>query len=277
MTSPRPRISWSPTRDRLVAVASEAFREAVAELDLLRPGALERIFDSGEAQPGGGRGGNRVLALPGRPERLHLRPCRHGGWLARALGPHFTGPSRALAELDANTRLYRRGAAVARPVLVAAARCAPGRWIAAVGTLNVEAACNLQEWLAAAPASEAVLREAQAVGRRLRGFHDRGGSHADLHLGNLLIREAAGATSVTLIDLDRARVLPEVSARRRMREIMRLHRSLVKHRLLAGLPREAFEAFLVGYTRGDPRLRAALLGHLPRERRRLAFHRIAYR
>jgi 3-deoxy-D-manno-octulosonic acid kinase len=257
-----------------VAVVAASLEEAVRELGLLEPGGLERLLAGGA--DGAGRARNAVVPLPGREERLHLRPFRHGGALAGVLGDRLPGLGRPLAELAANTRLAAAGAPVPRPALVAGRRRGPGMWIAAVGTLHEENARNAADLLAKRPGPERLLPLAAAAGTALRRFHDAGGRHADLHVGNLLIREAGARPRVLVADLDRARVAPPVPARRRMAEIMRLYRSLVKRRMPAALAPEAVAHFLDGYTAGDSDLRDALLAHLPRERLRLAIHRLGY-
>jgi hypothetical protein len=62
-----------------------------------------------------------------------------------------------------------------------------------------------------------------------------------------------------------------------MRELMRLHRSLVKHELLTRLGTRGCASFFAAYTGGDRGLRRALLRQLPRERARLAWHALGYR
>jgi hypothetical protein len=57
---------------------------------------------------------------------------------------------------------------------------------------------------------------------------------------------------------------------------MRLYRSLLKRRMSGALAPEVIARFLDAYTAGDADLRAALLAHLPRERLRLAIHRLGY-
>ena len=149
-------------------------------------------------------------------------------------------------------------------------------WTAAVGTLHEENTCSAVGLLSKCPERERLLPVAAAAGASLRRFHDTGGRHADLHVGNLLIREAGPSPRVLLVDLDRARVASPVPARRRMAEIMRLYRSLVKRRMSDALAPEVIAHFLDGYTAGDADLRDALLAHLPRERLRLAIHRLGY-
>jgi 3-deoxy-D-manno-octulosonic acid kinase len=257
-----------------IVVVAEDFAEAVRGLDLLGPGALDRLLAGGADR--GGRGRNVVVSLPGRSERLHVRSFRHGGWLARPLGGRLAGTGRPLAELAANARLHAAGAPVPRPVLVAGERRAPGIWHAAVGTVHVEASRNAGDVLAAGPEGPRLLSLARAAGESLRRFHDAGGRHADLHVGNLLVRPLGELPRVCIVDLDRARLTPRVPPARRLAEIMRLHRSLVKRGLDGLVSEAAVAAFLDGYTAGDRRLRAALLAYLPRERRRLALHRLGY-
>jgi hypothetical protein len=82
---------------------------------------------------------------------------------------------------------------------------------------------------------------------------------------------------VLVIDLDRASVAKPVRPARRMRELMRLHRSLVKWRWIEAIGVRGYSRFLESYTRGDRRLRDQLLFHLPRERMRTALHATGYR
>jgi 3-deoxy-D-manno-octulosonic acid kinase len=255
-------------------VVATPLEDAVRELGLLEAGGLERLLASGAARAGRAR--NAVVPLPGREERLHLRPFRHGGQLAGIFGDRLPGLGRPLAELAANTLLAAAGAPVPRPALVAGRRRGPGMWTAAVGTLHEENTCSAVGLLSKCPERERLLPVAAAAGASLRRFHDAGGRHADLHVGNLLIREAGPSPRVLLVDLDRARVASPVPARRRMAEIMRLYRSLVKRRTSDALAPEVIAHFLDGYTAGDADLRDALLAHLPRERLRLAIHRIGY-
>lgn len=259
---------------RIVVVAA-GMEPAIAPLELALPGGVERLL--GAARACGGRGRNAVAPLSGRKERLHLRPVLRGGWLARLRVDRLSGPSRPLAELAVNARLIEAGAPVPHPVLVAARRLRPAVWTAAVGTLHRENTCSGLDFLAGRPEPEVLRAASFAAGRAVKRFHDAGGRHADLHLGNLLIETASLSPQVWIVDLDRARVTPRVPARRRMREIMRLQRSALKHGLGSVLDTRIQARFLDGYTAGDRALRRALLAALPRERLRLSIHRLGYR
>jgi len=251
------------------------FEEVARGLGLLEPGGLERLL----AQASGprGRASTAVVALEGRSERLHLRPVLHGGALAGLWGDRLLGLRRPSEELRTNARLRARGAPVPRPVLVAGHRRGGPFWRAALATLHEENSLDGVAFLGSEPQPERLLRACAAAGSAVRALHDAGGRHRDLHVKNVLVREAGSETQALLIDLDRARLVPELRPRARMAEIMRLYRSLVKRGLDAAVGREGCQAFFSAYTAGDAGLGAALLAQLPRERRRLALHRLGHR
>jgi 3-deoxy-D-manno-octulosonic acid kinase len=257
-----------------IAAVDAGFESAVRAAGLLDPAGIDRAWANG-AVPGG-RARNAVIALPGRDERVHLRPFRHGGWIGPLRGGHLGSPRRPLAELAAAAHLAAAGAPVPRPVLVVAHERAPWFWRAAVGTVHVEAAIDLGALLAARPERRSLLAVAAAAGAAVRRFHEAGGCHADLHAGNLLIVDMAARLRAFVIDLDRARVVPEVAPRRRARELMRLHRSLVKRQARDALAPEVVACFLEAYCGGEQALRVALCARLGRERRRRAVHRLGY-
>lgn len=248
--------------------------DAATALGLLEPEGVRRAL---EGSPGPrGRGATAVAPLPGRAERLHLRPVLHGGWLGPLLGDRLWGLSRPRAELGAGVALAAAGVPVARPALVVGRRRAGPWWSAAVGTLVVEGSRDGAAFLASRPDRRRVARAAEAAGRSLRRLHDAGGLHGDLHLGNLLVRERGARAEVWLADLDRTRVGAVPTARERMAQLMRLYRSLVKRELVERLGAAGPARFLAGYTGGDRELRRALLAQLPRERLRLRLHALAW-
>ena len=170
--------------ERALYVSNE-FESAALALGLLEPGGLERAL----AQASGSRGRSRtaLVSLPGRAERLHLRPVHHGGLLRGLLRDRLIGLARPLAELHVHARLRALGAPVPVPVLVAARRVR-GFQRAAVGTVHEEGALDGLALLASPSTPAARRRAAAAAGRAVRALHDAGARHADLHLGNLLFR-----------------------------------------------------------------------------------------
>ncbi len=265
------RLARGPLQ--LIAVADLA--RAAWELGLLEPGRAEALLGRGGGSMG--RAGTAVVALAGRRERLHLRPVRHGGLLARLWGDRVLGLGRSLRELEATARLRRSGAPVPAPALVVARRRFGPLWRIAVGTVHEENAVDGLRFLFARPDRGRVLAAAAAAGRSIRRLHELGGRHTDLHLKNVLIREVDGRTECVLVDLDRARVGSTPTARERVAELMRLYRSLRKRGLLDVVGVRGCARFLSAYVDGDRALRRALRRHLRRERLRVTLHALAYR
>ncbi|HKA14895.1 MAG TPA: lipopolysaccharide kinase InaA family protein, partial [Myxococcota bacterium] len=219
-----PAPHWIERRERaLYFLVDAALAEPLAALGWPEWPAVERALRGGAAE---GRAATALLALPGTAERIHLRPVHHGGWLAPLWRGAIWGPGRPAAELRATARLLEAGAPVPRPALVVARRAHGPLWSAVVGTRHVEGARDGIAWLAARPDRVRLLRGARAVGAAIRRFHDAGGSHADLHVKNLLLRDCGGRDEVLVIDLDGARAGVPPPPARRMHELMRLVRAL---------------------------------------------------
>jgi 3-deoxy-D-manno-octulosonic acid kinase len=249
------------------------FEDALHELGLPAPARVERLLAAAPAAQG--RAATATLELPGRPERLHLRPVVHGGALARLWGRRLWGIARPVTELRVSATLRARGAPVPRPVCVIGWRAAP-LWSAVLGTVHLEGGEDGLAWLARSPDPPRIASVAAAAGRAVRRFHDVGGRHADLHVKNLLLRDSQGSPEVFVIDLDKARAEPVPDAGRRMRELARLYRSLHKRQLLERVGHAGRNAFLGAYLAGDAALGRAMLAHWPAERRRVARHALGY-
>ena len=262
-------------RGKVLLLVAEPIESAALALGLLEANTVERLQCHGVG--GGGRATNAVLPLPGRSERLQIRPFHHGGWLRAITRDRLMSLTRPISELLVNARLAKAGAPVPRPALVVGQRRGPGLWTAAVGTLHEESCCNGREFLATDPSRDRLAAAARAAGAALRRLHDAGGCHADLHLGNLLIRETGGAARVVFVDLDRARIVRAVPVRRRSAEMTRLYRSLLKRGHAVAAAPETIAHFFDAYCEGDRALRAELSAALRRKGPRIALHRVGYR
>lgn len=200
-----------------------------------RPGALPFSTRS----IAGGRGGVTLVSVD--EHRVIVRACRRGGLPAWFLRDVYCGRRpRPLRELAAAATLRARGAPVVEAYAVKVQWVLPICYRGWMVTRYLPGAQTLWQWAAAAPlaavplaavppAAERALVLAQ-VGRAIRRLHDCGGSHPDLNVNNILIRPAAGASTVpevVLIDFDRARVGQNVSLSAAA-DVARLRRSVRK-------------------------------------------------
>jgi hypothetical protein len=240
----------------------EDHRETIESADLSQP---ERLAESGE-RCFSGRGRPSLIALPDGTPAV-LRRYLHGGALGSVTRSLFTQSSRPLGELRA-TEAARAGdvrvpeilAALHRPVF-------PGLHQGYLLTRLIPDAADLSALLAE---GEGADRSLEQTGVEMRRMHEAGVWHADLHVKNVLVDE----TGVTLLDFDRARVLPSVGERGRRLNLFRFDRSVVKLSLKGiVVPRESRLGFFAGYLDGadDPE-RLLLLGE-----RSQFWHRLAWR
>ena len=251
---------------RARALVAPGFSCALDELGVLdREAWRARLGDAGP------RGSGSAVELAGG-QQLVLRGFRHGGALGALLGEALWSPRRLFEELRVTQTLAQRAAPVPTPAFAVAHRSRVG-WTGGIATLRIEGAIDALDVSRSKP--ERLERVARAAGRAIRAFHDAGGRHPDLHIGNLMVRENGETqeTRVFVIDLDRAHALAPPSATRRAREIARLERSLHKHGLQ---PQAAARCFIEAYVAGDTALGERLRASLRRERLRLAIHRMGY-
>ncbi len=256
---------------RLVADAS--FGNTLEALGLLAPDAWARMERTASGSEGRG---TTVILEPREGERLLVRRVLHGGVFGPLLGASLLGLTRPLRELTGTALLRSRGAPVPRPAFVWGEQRIGPFYRAAVATCLEEGSQDALGFLEGDPSLARILRAAGAAGRAIRQLHDAGGRHADLHVKNLLLREHKAETECIVIDLDRIRVAGSLASRRRMQELMRLMRSLLKRRVLVTVGPRAVARFFGAYVGRDRELRRALLAHLPRERLRVALHATRY-
>jgi hypothetical protein len=156
-------------------------------------------------------------------------------------------PSRALAAFRRGHALLARGIATARPA-AAGRRRGAGRNDALLLTERVPEARPLNAWLRAGPAPGARRHVTRALAHALRRMHEAGFSHRDLKAPNVLVAPAGSARPrPVLVDLDGLRPAGRVSARRRVRDLMRLAVSLEEWGVARRTDRLRFlRAYLVG-------------------------------
>ncbi len=239
---------------------------ALSETDSLDDLALSEAPESGRRQA-------FLLKVDDGP-RVHLRPCAHGGALARWTGTRFSRPHRFAEELRVHAALYERGVPLPEPAF-ALWRRRNTFYEGAVATRFIDEACDGLAFLESLPDATQLDRVASALARAVRTLHEAGGEHADLHVKNVLVsngEDRQGTPEVHLLDLDRARISSVVTPKRRMHELMRFARSLRKRGHADAMTKERQRRFLDAYCDGGLELRRSMLAHLGREQLRTGLH-----
>ena len=255
------------------AIVAPGFLTRLRELNALDPTRWLQHF-TGETLSGDGRLPVATPPLAGGLE-LVLRRFHHGGLLAGLRNDKLMSPARIFREFRVHHALAERGAPVPRPAFAVAHR-SRGLWTGGIATVRVTGAVEAGAFLRARPAGPDVRGAAAAVGDALRRFHDAGGRHADLHIGNIVVREGAPAEAV-ILDLDQARKGPLPSNGRRAKEIGRLHRSLYKRRLRPHpVDDAAIACFLEAYAANAPEGLRSLRRRLRAQALQIAIHRAGY-
>lgn len=217
---------------RSVAIVRNDFRSEFTQhrlLDCPEPrlravSATSSISRGGQAVPGG-RGEVRIVEAGHLGEAV-VRPYLRGGFVERFNRRLYFLGNRAFSELIATHRLRLRGAPVPE-VLAAVQRRRGIAYTACLVTRRVPRSAPASVVLAGTdPGQTEIVLE--AIGRAVRRFHEAGGQHADLNAHNVLV-SADREPTVTLIDLDRARVAPgPIAGPAAAANLGRLRRSLAK-------------------------------------------------
>jgi len=224
----------------------------------------------------GGRGPQRVIALPDGTARLRLRTTRRGGVLARLLPQRSASARGVEGELALWRTLRARGVDLPTPI-AAIGRRRGLAWETHFASLDHAHAVDGFDWLTTPRSAHSLRRGVEAAARALRRLHDAGAIHGDLNLRNLLIEPEGGGFRCLFVDLDRARLVARASPGARMRELMRLLRSALKSGLEDRLDTRLRARALAAYCGRDRALRAAMRACEGGEILRLRRHRLAWR
>lgn len=198
------------------------------------------LFDGTGCTVDRAAGRGQVSRFPLKSGEGVLRRFRRGGLVAHISKERFLG-NRMLAEFRVHLALFHQGFPVPEPLGVVWERSGPF-FRGAIATRALEAMTLLDYLNAPNPQREVLV----LCGRRIQELHDLGVWHADLQVKNIM----TDGTAIWLIDFDNARMGKPLSARARSRNLLRLRRSLEKHRRSL----DNFDSILEGYGKlGLPR------------------------
>ena len=238
-------------RGRIWLMYAPAYAATIEALGLREPEAARSLLaiehtEATSADRAIGRSPGRLLHASGQATTLHFRRALHGGLLAPLWREGIAGVARVRRQLQTTACLRGLGA----PVPEAAFALAYQRgalWEAGLATVFEPDALDGVAFLARSPDASSLVHAAGAVGRAIRVFHDKGGRHPDLHIGNILVRQRRCETDALVIDLDGVELSTRPTKRRRRQELQRLERSLRKRDLIDSVSAEARAAFCLAY------------------------------
>ncbi|GAN34799.1 MAG: hypothetical protein DYG83_08860 [Candidatus Brocadia sp. AMX2] len=172
-------------------------------------------------------------------ERFVIRNYRHGGLLGKLFGGIFYDGNRPLNELQINEIAARKGIPSAEVIAVAKRKLWGLFYKADFISKEISGAVDIVQFLKESPltfiqkSKKSIIFE---LVRLIRHMHDAGIYHADLHLKNILLKDDTnGEFHAYIIDLDKSVVSRELSIEQRIKNLLRLDRSLEKLRWFSGI------------------------------------------
>ncbi|MCF6149906.1 MAG: hypothetical protein E3K37_14730 [Candidatus Kuenenia sp.] len=182
------------------------------------------------------QGRGSYLSIPVKKnggERLIIRNYRHGGLLGKLLGNVFFYSDRPFNEIYVHEVALQNGIPSAEAIAITKRKILGGLYSADFITKEIPGAVDLIHFLNEHPSE--YIRESKkfiipVLAKLIRKMHDAGIYHADLHLKNILVRKNSAETfEAYIIDLDKSTVLPKLTLPKRMKNLLRLDRSLEKY------------------------------------------------
>ena len=160
-----------------------------------------------------------------------VRDYCHGGLFGKILRDIFWNSLRPLRELSICEAAGKSGIKTSEVIAIVKNRVLGPIYKCRLVSKEITGAIDLMELLLNAEKNKLVARKRQIINKTAKAvkeMHGAGIYHADLHLKNILIQSAAGNVDVYIIDLDKSRQYEKISLHQRMRNIMRLDRSVEK-------------------------------------------------
>ena len=160
-----------------------------------------------------------------------VRDYCHGGLFGKILRDIFWNSLRPLRELSICEAAGKSGIKTSEVIAIVKNRVLGPIYKCRLVSKEITGAIDLMELLLNAEKNKLVARKRQIINKTAKAvkeMHGAGIYHADLHLKNILIQSAVGKVDVYIIDLDKSRQYEKISLRQRMRNIMRLDRSVEK-------------------------------------------------
>jgi tRNA A-37 threonylcarbamoyl transferase component Bud32 len=233
------------------------YENILGEVESARLAADGHLADTS----GHGRMATTRFPLPDREgERGVIRWSSRGTFVKYVLGNiYLTIRTRMFEEARVTARAQKYGVPVAEVLAAARETIGPLLYRGWIVTREIPRCKDLRLFLESFPdepsPSELRLKRdiLAAAGAAVASMHDAGIYHWDLHIRNLLaVPDGSMEELVYIIDFDKSKIFDSMRDPARIRNLMRLFRSLVKRQAAcAHVTRRDIERFLRAYFRGD--------------------------
>jgi len=212
-------------------------------------------------------------------ERMVLRQYFHGGLLRTFTGSLYLFGSRSFRELALTEEIRSCGIQTSQPIAAIRRVILWPLYRAYLLSLEIAHSKDLTRFfqeIGSHPSPENLFlkrKMIRSIGLLLRSFHQTGFFHRDLQLRNILI---AGEQPF-LIDFDRSYRKKMLSLREKMKNLLRLNRSVEKWRCV-GLPITRMDRwrFFLAYAGDDEEVRKAMERAIRTYSVRHLFHRLGW-
>lgn len=186
-------------------------------------------------------------------ESFVVRDYWHGGLFGKILRDFFWDRLRPLKELSICEVASKSGVKTTEVIAIVKNKIMGPLYKCQLVSKEITCAIDLMVLLLNPEKIQFVAQKRQIinkVAKAVKEMHDAGIYHADLHLKNILVQFAEGGeVNVYIIDLDKSKQCEKISIYKRMKNIMRLDRSVEK--MLRG-NRDTFgETFLFPISKTD--------------------------
>lgn len=204
----------------------------------------------------GGRGGSFSFRVScSQIGRVIVRPYKRGGFLVGPLLKDiYWGISRFLQELEVSTLAFNKALPVSEPLGIVMEPKSLGFYKAFFISREITDTQDIATILESFKGLETRLlfKKKQELFKTLAStivkFHNGGIYHPDLHLKNILVQvNASGQPAIYIIDLDRAKYYEHLNFNQRVRNLVRLNRSIIKLGLDTTITTSDRLAFLKSY------------------------------
>ena len=242
-------------KGKIIVVLKEEYRETMLEMGIAKPGFFSTLPGE-KSDRYYGRGALKTIVLVGKGnERIVIRHYHRGGKIQKLTSDLYWGASRPLRELWIGYQATIKGIPTAE---ILAVRHNQIFWRFHRGDLvtkEIENGKDLATYLRSLSqplALEKILQKRkviEVVGKLIRKMHDGGIFHGDLNLKNIVIQiNDSQRIKGYILDFDKSFIKPNLSKNLRIRNLLRLNRSVEKFKA-AGLPitRTDVLRFLISY------------------------------